>query len=199
MEFPLCGKHCVRYFTQELTHLGPEGIGIRVLMLQIKKKTTTTEPHKLAPLSTRQVAETRFMRDQICSTPNFMFFTQQVCHAKTKTRILTIPWHSHPFALWRHSRNTLKLNSYISYVGRSRWKTLFPIVRVQAMASQRTQALPPLCPPHPSSDSALLLRSDLLPATEQDWLQKTLSPRALWAPYSWTTTFPLSPGQMPTI
>lgn len=38
MEFPLCGKHCVRYFTQELTHLGPEGIGIRVLMLQIKKK-----------------------------------------------------------------------------------------------------------------------------------------------------------------
>ena len=34
------------------------------------------------------------------------------------------------------------------------------------MASQRTQALPPLCPPHPSSDSALLLRSDLLPATE---------------------------------
>lgn len=139
------------------------------------------------------------MRDQICSTPNFMFFTQQVCLAKTKIRILTIPWHSHPFALWRHSRNTLKLNSYISYVGRSRWKTLFPIVRVRATASRRTQALPPLGPPHPSSDSAQLLRSNLLPATEQDWLQKTLSPRALWAPYSWTPTLPLPPGQMPTV
>ena len=118
------------------------------------------------------------MRDQICSIPNFMFFTQQVCLAKPKTRILTIPWHSHPFALWRHSRNTLKLNSCINYVDWSRSKTLFPIERVQTMVSRRTHALPALFPPHPSSDSALLLRSDLLPATEQDLLQKTLSPKS---------------------
>ena len=118
------------------------------------------------------------MRDQICSIQNFMFFTQQVCLAKTKTRILTSPWHSHPFALWRQSRNTLKVNSCINYVDRSRSKTLFPIERVQVMASQRTHALPALFPPHPSSDSALLLRSDLLPATEQDLLQKTLSPKS---------------------
>ena len=65
------------------------------------------------------------MRDPICSIPNFMFFTQQLCLAKTKTRILTIPWHSHPFALWKHSRNTLKLNSCINYVDWLQSKTLF--------------------------------------------------------------------------
>ena len=54
-----------------------------------------------------------------------MFFTQQLCLAKTKTRILTIPWHSHPFALWKHSRNTLKLNSCINYVDWLQSKTLF--------------------------------------------------------------------------
>ena len=82
-------------------------------------------------------------------------------------------------ALWKYSRNTLKLNSCINYVDWLTSKTLFPIVRVQFMAFWRIYNHPcpftttPLLQPiqlHFSEASCSQWQSRTL-------LQKTVSPK----------------------
>lgn len=178
MESHFCVKRWLRCLAYITWVNSPCKAGVRVLIWQIKL-TLKTSRQKY----TRNSRAQSHQRSGLPETKSHVLPANSRSQDKNSNNSLML---SSP-ALWKQSRNTSKLNSYIRHVDWLRSRTLSPTMRVKIVAFEVFMPISALDRPvPPPANSATFPRSKLLPATDQDVTpENSFSKQAPRAPPSW--------------